>query len=239
MLAGLLKAPSTYSPANNPHLSAERTEQVLLNMVDNEKITEKQMKEALKTGTKVKVQVSSPSTKYYTDFVIDQVQDLIGKTTENIVVKTPFRPDLQALAEETVSKNMLEFSEKDNAHQAALVAMKPSGAVLAMIGGIDYADSQFNRAIQAERQPGSAFKLFVYTAAMMYGKNPDDLIEDAPIAGRWQPHNYDNKSHGLVTLRDAFAHSYNLAAINLSQEIGFIENIIFLCQKNGHKIPAR
>ena len=237
MIAGLLKAPSTYSPANNPHLAAERTEQVLLNMVDDGKITDAQMKLALKQGTKVKVAENNPSTKYYADFVIDQVQDLIGKTTENIIVKTPFRPDLQKLAEETVSKNMLEFSEKNNAHQAALVAMKPDGEVLAIIGGVDYAESQYNRATQAQRQPGSLFKLFVYTAAMMYGKSPDDLINDVPISiGSWHPANFDNKLHGMVTLREAFAHSYNLAAANLAQEIG-ISNVIFIAQKMGVKSP--
>jgi len=241
MLAGLLKAPSTYSPANNPRLAAERTEQVLLNMVDNGKITDEQMQRALKTGTKVKIQSVNPSTRYYTDYVIDQIQEIVGKTSDNLIVKTPFRADLQSLAEQTISKNMLELSDKKKAGQAALVAMKPSGAVLAMIGGIDYADSQFNRATQAQRQPGSAFKLFVYTAAMMYGKNPDDLVSDEQTLigqGRnsWRPSNYDGKYHGTITLREAFAHSYNAAAANLAQEIG-ISNIIFLAKKMGIKSP--
>lgn len=237
MIAGLLKAPTTYSPANNPHLAAERTEQVLLNMVDDEKITDAQMKQALKTGTQIKIQTNNPSTKYYTDFVIDQVQDIVGKAPENLIVKTAFRPDLQALAETAISKNILEFSEKNNAHQAALVSMKPNGAIVAIIGGVDYTQSQFNRATQAERQPGSSFKLFVYTAAMMYGKRPDDLISDEPITiGKWRPQNYDGKYHGMVTLHEAFAHSYNAAAANLAQEVG-IDNIIFLAKKMGIKSP--
>ncbi len=239
MLAGMLKAPSTYSPANNPNLAAERTKQVLLNMVDDEKITEKQMNRALKTGAQVKIQTINPSTKYYADFVIDQIEEIIGKTSDNIVVKTTFRPDLQAMAEQSISKTMLEFADKKKAGQAALVAMKPNGAVLALIGGVDYAESQFNRATQAQRQPGSSFKLFVYTAAMMYGKNPDDLINDEPTRigqgkNSWTPSNYDGKYHGMVTLREAFAHSYNAAAANLAQEIG-ISNVVFVAKKMGIK----
>lgn len=241
MLAGMLKAPSTYSPSNNPNLAAQRTEQVLINMVDAGKITEEEMKDAIKTGVKIKIQSLNPSTRYYTDYVIDQIQELAGKTSDNLIIKTPFRPDLQALAEQTVSKNMLEFSEKKKAGQAALVTMKPNGAVLAIIGGVDYAESQFNRATQAQRQPGSAFKLFVYTAAMMYGKTPDDLISDEPTvigSGRntWKPSNYDGKYHGVVTLREAFANSYNAAAANLAQEVG-ISNVVFIAKKMGIKSP--
>ncbi len=235
MIAGLLKAPSAYAPTNNPKASADRTEQVLLNMVDDDKITKNQMNRALRTGTEIHVQANNPSTKYYTDFVVDQVQDYVGKAPESLIVKTTFRPDLQELAERTVSKNILEYGDKQNAHQAAMVVMKPDGAVLAIIGGADYAQSQFNRATQAERQPGSSFKLFVYTAAMLYGKSPDDMIEDTPFSiGSWTPKNFDGHPHGTVTLREAFAHSYNLAAAHLAHEVG-IDNIVFIAKQMGIK----
>jgi len=115
--------------------------------------------------------------------------------------------------------------------------MKPNGEVLAMVGGVDYSESQFNRATQAKRQPGSLFKLFVYLAAILEGKNPDSKIDDSPISistynGPYRPKNYDGKNHGIVTLREAFTHSYNIAAVVLSESIGR-DKIISLARKLG------
>jgi penicillin-binding protein 1A len=107
------------------------------------------------------------------------------------------------------------------AGQAALVAMRPEGSVVAMVGGRDYGTSAFNRAVQARRQPGSAFKLFVYLAAFRAGARPDSLISDAPVRiGTWRPGNYDGRSRGVMTFEDAFAESDNLAAIRLSEQVG-------------------
>ena len=235
ILAGMLKAPSTYSPLNNPRASARRAEQVLLNMVDAEKITEKQKAQAILSATKIHLAQARESSKYFADYVADQIEQYIGKTAGNLTVKTSFDSNLQKLADDSVSKNMLELGDKDKASQAAMVVMSPDGSILAMIGGVDYADSQFNRATQAQRQPGSLFKLFVYTAAMENGKYPEDQIEDAPITiDKWKPQNYDKKYHGLVTLREAFAHSYNAAAAALSESVGRAK-VIDMAQKLGVK----
>jgi membrane peptidoglycan carboxypeptidase len=121
--------------------------------------------------------------------------------------------------------------------QAALVAMKPDGAVVAMVGGRSYAASQFNRVVQAKRQPGSAFKLFDYYAAFRHGYSPNDQILDEPIDIKgWKPHNYRRRYHGQVTLAQAFAHSFNAATVRLSQEVG-IDNVIAAARDLGLRAP--
>src|SRR5213075_2013099 len=108
-----------------------------------------------------------------------------------------------------------------NASQAALVAMRPDGTVVAMVGGKDYARSQFNRAVQARRQPGSSFKLFVYLAALRQGATPETLVADEPVTvGKWQPENASGRYQGVMTFRDAFAHSSNVAAVRISEFVG-------------------
>jgi membrane peptidoglycan carboxypeptidase len=130
-------------------------------------------------------------------------------------------PKLQALAEQAVKAALSESGVVGNVSQAALVAMRPDGAVVAMVGGREYGKDQFNRAVQAQRQPGSAFKTFVYFAALRNGVAPDSLIEDAPIEiDGWQPENYGRKYAGTVTVADAFARSLNAATVRLATSIG-------------------
>jgi penicillin-binding protein 1A len=130
-------------------------------------------------------------------------------------VRTTLDARLQRLAEHAVGQVRLSGA------QVALVAMRPDGRVVAMVGGRDYAKSSFNRAVQARRQPGSTFKLFVYLAALRAGMTPDDLVEDRPITiDNWSPRNSDGRYRGTITLREAFAHSSNVAAVRLTQKVG-------------------
>jgi penicillin-binding protein 1A len=233
MIAGLLKAPTTYSPTNNARAAADRTETVLLAMQDAEKITEKQRLAALKVGTKVSVSKIRENSRYFTDYVMEILPQFVPEYVnanndnynENLVIKTTFQPPLQKLAEDALAAQMLQFGEQSNASQAAILSMRPDGAILAMVGGVDYAESQFNRATQARRQPGSLFKLFVYMAALENGKLPDDIIADEPFSIRtggknWSPKNYDGKYNGDVSLSYALAKSLNVATSRLSEQIG-------------------
>lgn len=221
MLAGMLKAPTSYSPQNNERAAVARTEQVLLNMVDAEKITEKEMRKAYRQGTQIKFTQPRDSDKYFTDYVADLIPEFVGKTSEKLIVRTTFNPSFQKLAEDAVSKNMLEYGDNAKASQASLVSVSPSGAIRAMIGGVDYSLSQYNRAYQSKRQPGSAFKIFTYAAAFENGMNPDTVVEDAPLTvGKWTPKNFDNRYNGEVSLREAFVRSLNAATVYVAEITG-------------------
>ena len=165
--------------------------------------------------------------------------EYVNDYSENLVIKTTFQPPLQKLAEDALASQMLQFGEQSNASQAAILSMRPDGAVLAMVGGVDYAESQFNRATQAKRQPGSLFKLFVYMAALENGKLPDDMIADEPFSIRtggknWSPKNYDGKYNGNVSLSYALAKSLNVATSRLSEQIGR-QKVIDLAHRMGVK----
>ncbi len=237
MIAGMLKAPTSYSPQNNLKASVARTEQVLINMVDDEKITQKQMNKAYRQGATIKFSQPRDSDKYFTDYVVDLIPEFIGKTPEKIIVKTTLKPEYQKLAEDAIAKNMLEYGDNMHASQAALVSMSPNGAIRALIGGVDYSMSQFNRAVQAKRQPGSSFKLFVYLAALQNGMAPESIVEDAPIKiGKWTPSNFDNQYHGLVSLREAFTRSLNAATVNIAEITGR-DNVLRTAKRLGIKSP--
>ena len=235
MIAGMLKAPTSYSPQNNTKASIARTEQVLLNMVDDEKITQKQMNKAYRQGAEIKFSQPRDSDKYFTDYVVDLIPEFIGKTPEKIIVKTTLKPEYQKMAEDAIAKNMLEYGDSMHASQAAMISMSPNGAIRALIGGVDYSMSQFNRAVQAKRQPGSSFKLFVYLAGLQSGMTPETIVEDSPIhIGKWQPSNFDNQYHGEVSMKTAFTHSYNAATVNIAEITGR-ENVIQMARRLGIK----
>jgi penicillin-binding protein 1A len=153
------------------------------------------------------------------------------------MVATTIDRRLQTLAERTVDEWLARQGDALAAHQAALVAMAPDGAVLAMVGGRDYAQSQFNRAVQAVRQPGSLFKLFVYLAALREGMSPDSPVEDAPLQiADWQPRDYSDHYLGLTDLRTAFAQSLNTAAVRLQEQVGR-DQVIALAREMGIRSP--
>jgi penicillin-binding protein 1A len=182
VIAGLLKAPSRFSPANDKERAAGRAAQVLANMEDAGFITAAQVAAAERQKSQLaKTQTLERGSRYFADWVADQVSSFNGTQGRDLVVTTTLDPRMQAEAEKAIDDTLDHDGEKDEVGQGALVAMAPDGAVRAMVGGGDYADSQFNRATQALRQPGSAFKPFVYLAGLEAGLHPHDHINDGPI----------------------------------------------------------
>jgi penicillin-binding protein 1A len=221
-LAGLLKAPSHYNPSSDPEAARRRAAVVLNSMVDAGFINSAQNVAALagsanlgKTGT------SDRTGRYFADWVYDQVSSYVGTSDRDLVVVTTLDLRLQRIADAELQRIIAAEGPKRGVSQAALVMMTPDGAVKAMVGGRDYQDSEFNRATQAMRQPGSAFKLFVFLAALEAGMVPDDHMVDGPIQIKnWRPENYQNKYYGDVTLREAFARSLNSVAVQLYLKTG-------------------
>ena len=221
ILAGLLKAPSRLSPARDPDAAEERA-QVVLNVMGEAGVISSG--EAATAMTAAPVRAKSywtGSENYVADLVMQQVPGLIGKISEDIVVDTTIDFNLQRTAEKVIRETLGEAGEKQRVSEGALVAVDGTGAIRAMIGGRDYAESQFNRAALAKRQPGSAFKPFVYAAALEHGRTPASVRNDAPVRiGKWTPENYDQKYRGEVTLVDALAQSLNTVAAQLVMEVG-------------------
>jgi penicillin-binding protein 1A len=152
---------------------------------------------------------------------MDVLDDLIGRVEQDITVEASIDPALQAAAEKALVDELSRSGEKAGVGQGALVAMTPDGAVRALVGGRNYAESQFNRAVAARRQPGSAFKPFVYLTALEHGLTPDSVREDKPIVLKgWQPENYSREYFGTVTLHQALAHSLNSVSVRLTLEFG-------------------
>ncbi len=221
MLAGMVKAPSHYNPLVDRDAAADRAKQVLYNMANAGYITADAADKAIRQGMADLKTPTAASGQYYADWVLDQVSGYVNYTDRDLVVVTTIYRSAQLAAEAAVDKVMASADAAKNANQAALIAMSPDGAVRAMVGGRDYGASQFNRATQALRPPGSSFKLFVYLAAMEAGMTPDDVMTDAPVAiGSYRPNNYDDKFYGQVSLREAFARSLNSVAVRLSEKVG-------------------
>ncbi|MBQ1612882.1 MAG: PBP1A family penicillin-binding protein [Alphaproteobacteria bacterium] len=235
ILAGLLKAPARYNPVSNRTRAVERATVVLQNMVNNKKITTSQKERALKMpigNNKYSFGIG----KYFGDWVYGEVNAYIGDRDTDVNVYTTLDGKIQKAAEEILQKTIAANRDK-NVTNGAIVVIDNGGAVRAMVGGVDYSKSQFNRATQSLRQPGSSFKTFVYLTALESGFEPDDVIEDKPISvGKWKPENYDKKYYGEVTLADAFRRSLNLATIDLSSKISK-RKVISLAHKMGITTP--
>lgn len=235
IIAGLLKAPSRYAPTSNPTRSRKRADQVLLNMLDAGFLTKAQTDKAIAELAKSmgKRKPHTQSSLYFADWIVDQLPEYLGTVNDDLVVTTTLKPEWQALGDKAITEVMDKESEKSNAHQAALMAMSPDGAVRVMIGGRSYAESQFNRATQAQRQPGSSFKLFVYLAGLEAGYTPDTIVEDQPvIIGKWQPKNYNGKYLGDMPLRQAVAESINTVAVQVSETAG-LGRVIEMARRLG------
>lgn len=222
LLAGMINAPGQDDPFHDPDAAYKRASTVLDAMVDNGKLTtEEAMVAKLHPATPIQAEVSPPSTGWFADWAYGKAAAVAPAYGGTISLRTTLDPRLQQLASSVVNTALAKYGNDKNASQAALVAMRPDGAVLAMVGGKSYADSQYNRAVQAQRQPGSAFKLFAYYAALRQGFGPEDQILDAPVNLRgWHPENYGRRHHGTVSLATAFANSLNDATVRLSQQIG-------------------
>jgi penicillin-binding protein 1A len=233
VLAGLLKAPSRLSPARDLAAAQRRAALVLDSMVAAGFITEADAARAKSTPARlIKQKKPSGAARYFNDWVREQVPAYAGRKAPALTVHTTLDPAMQRAAEEAVARGLKDASNRA-VGEGALVALAPDGAVLAMVGGRDYGKSQFNRASQALRQPGSAFKTIVYLAGMEAGLTPDDVFEDAPIeiAG-WAPRNYNGTYQGPVSLRDAFAASINSVAVRVGQKAG-INSVANLAHRLG------
>ncbi|MER9315027.1 penicillin-binding protein [Mesorhizobium sp. M0659] len=221
LLAGLLKAPSRLSPARDPKAAEERSQLVLAAMRDEGKISAKELASAMSAPATRAPSYWTGSENYVADTIMEELPDLIGDVRSDIVVDTTVDLNLQKLAEQSIRRLIDESGKKLNVSQGALVSIDNSGAVRAMVGGYDYSTSQFDRASEARRQPGSAFKPFVYMAALEAGRTPDSVRNDAPIKiGKWTPDNYGGKYFGKVTLATALAKSLNSVAAQLTMEVG-------------------
>ena len=221
MLGGLVQAPSRLAPNRNLPAAQARATQVLAAMQELGFATGQDVKVALAQPAKPANIRGGGSANYVADLVMDVLDDYVGKFETDITVQTTVDSSLQASAERALVDELNKQGARFNVGQGALVAMRPDGAIRALIGGRDYAQSQFNRATTAKRQPGSSFKPFVYLAAVEHGATPDSVREDAPVKiGNWAPENYTHRYAGAVTLRTALAQSLNTVAVRLGQEVG-------------------
>lgn len=231
MLAGLLKAPSRLAPTSNLAGARARAKLVIHAMVDAGFITAAQEASLKPAKLNVRDMRDKTSGTYFADWVLPQARDRAGAVYAEQEITTTLDSRLQRLAQQAVARAPLGKA------QIAMIAMKPNGEVVAMIGGRNYTKSSFNRATQARRQPGSTFKLFVYLAAIRAGMTPDDMIEDEPITvGDYRPENHGKRYRGRITLRQAFAVSSNVAAVRLAQKVG-IRNVIGAARMLGVTAP--
>jgi len=239
LLAGLLKAPSRLSPARNPKAAEARAQVVLGAMRDHGVVSDSEIATAL-TSPQVRAKSYwTGSENYVADLVMERLPDLVGKVTEDLVVDTTIDFQLQREAEKALRFTLEKNSAKFNVSQGALVSIDGTGAVRALIGGREYATSQFDRATDALRQPGSAFKPFVYTAALEQGRTPLSVRNDAPVRiGKWTPENYDGKYRGEVTLSDALTHSLNTVAAQLVMEVG-PKTVVQTARRLGIEAPLK
>jgi penicillin-binding protein 1A len=220
-LAGSLKAPSNLNPKGNPALVSARQHVVLQAMADEGYITEAEAKAAAISSDTAIATTTTGSEGYVADWIEGLVTDYIGDIKQDVIVRTTIDWNLQKAAEFDVREMVAKDGKARHFSQGALVAMTPDGEVRAMVGGADYAQSQFNRAVTARRQTGSAFKPMVYLTALEHGYTPDTIVTDAPFTyDGWSPHNDDNKYHGQIPLRTALAYSLNTVAARLAVDVG-------------------
>lgn len=238
MLAGLLRAPSQWNPIDNFEGARQRTLVVLDAMAANGKITEPQAAEAKTSFARLHPTTPTPrSGSWFADWISPQASEIAGSSPGSTTVRTTLVPRLQQIAERVVKRALDSEGKTVEASQAALVAMTPDGAVVAMVGGRDYKASQFNRAVTAMRQPGSTFKLFVYYAALKAGLTLSDRVPDVPIdIDGWSPENSGGNYRGWVTLAEAFARSLNAASVALAEEVG-LDNVIAAARELGIDAP--
>jgi penicillin-binding protein 1A len=234
ILAGLLKAPSRYSPTNHPSYAYERALIVLKAMEEQgfikscKEIEEEQGKEFLASDT-----VPQKGYMYFCDYAYEQAKKILGSIEDDIIVVTTFDENKQKAAEESIDFYLRTERENFNFSQAAIICMARDGAIQAMVGGVGYSKTQFNRATQAERLPGSAFKIFVYGAALEYGYQIDDMISDKPLEiSGWAPKNYKWRSRGDISVLDGFSYSVNSVSIRLAQAVG-LKRIAKFAEKLG------
>ena len=231
IIAGLVKAPSNYSPTADVQAARERSGVVLQTMVDNGFITPDSAASYDPAKIRIQQTTTNNSVRYFTDWALPQLDTLIDETSDPIDVWTTLDPGMQAAADRAIRANVPRGA------QGALVSLDRDGAVRVMVGGKDYVDSIYNRATQATRQPGSAFKLFVYLTALESGMKPTDTIVDEPVTiGGWTPRNSTRTNLGPVTLREAFSRSINTISAKIGAQLGF-STIADMARRFGISTP--
>jgi 1A family penicillin-binding protein len=242
LLAGLIRAPSELNPLRNPGDAHKRAALVLNAMVESSTLDRATARMAVNHPATTKPSwLPASAGSWFADWAYQEAMRAARVSTvpfgAALRVRTTLSPELQALAERVVKAALDRHGKKGGVTQAALVAMRPNGEVVAMVGGRNYQENQFNRAVQAARQPGSTFKLFVYLAALRNGYSLHDRISDEPFRiGRWKPRNYDGRYHGWMRLDEAFARSLNVATARLAQEVG-IDEVIAAARMLGIDAP--
>src|SRR6476659_1236617 len=215
IIAGLVKAPSNYSPSADVEAARSRSGVVLQTMVKDGFISADTAAQVDTAAVKIQQTTNNNSVRYFTDWALPQLDTLIDETSDPIDVWTTLDPAMQVAADRAIQANAPKGA------QGALVAIDRDGAVRAMVGGRDYVNSIYNRATQATRQPGSAFKLFVYLSALESGMKPTDTIVDEPVTiDGWTPRNSSRTNLGPVTLREAFSRSINTISAKIGQQVG-------------------
>ena len=221
ILAGSVKAPARFNAANDADGALGRAGLVLAAMEDEGFINDATRREAAATRPKIAHGLATPGAGYFVDFALSQVPGFAGSYDQPLIVETTLDLDLQQAAERALVAGLAKDGPALAAGEGALVAMTPGGAVRALVGGRSYSGSPFNRATEALRQPGSAFKAFVFLAALEHGHAPDDSMHDGPVRiGKWTPGNYEGKYEGDITLARALARSSNSVAVQLTNEVG-------------------
>ena len=228
MLAGLIQAPSRYDPTRNLDAAQARAALVLDAMVETGAINSNLAAAAKAEPATIKVSADAVRAgSWFADWIAKyELRKIAGEAKRTVRVRTTLEPQVQRVAERSIREALTRPGEARGASEAALVAMRPNGSVIAMVGGRDYDESQFNRAVDAKRQPGSTFKVFVYYAALKKGYSPDSIIDASPVViGAWQPENYGGHQFGPMGLSQAFAQSVNTAAVRLAMAVGLKEVI--------------
>jgi len=241
MLATLTRAPSVFSPRRDLLKAQQRASLVLDSMVENGAISEASAAEARAHPAEIIDRASVDARNYFLDTAADEatrVATVNGVApSADMTVHTTLEPKVQEAARLAALHTLNKYGKKTHTGEAAVVIMKPDGAVSALIGGADYRDSVFNRATQAHRQPGSAFKPFVYLAALEAGLSPWETRDDEAVdIGGYHPANFGGKSYGTLTLADALAHSVNTITVNLAQEVG-VKNVVAAARRVGITSP--
>ena len=218
VLAGVLKAPSRYNPSVNPVEAGKRTAIVLGAMDEAGYLTRAERAAALEASVSIKRPATDNSANYFADWIWDEMKSAIGVPSQDIVIQTTLEKGAQAAAADALNRHL---DPKRNAQQGAIVTLDGTGGVRVMVGGRSYSQTQFNRAVQAERQPGSAYKAFVYLAGFAAGLTPWNKFEDAPIKmDDWEPRNFSEEFSGMMSLRKAFITSVNTVAVQVTEHIG-------------------
>jgi penicillin-binding protein 1A len=238
LLAGMMKGPSRYSPVAATDRAARRATMVLDEMVRIRAITPEEREEAFRNKVRVNPVLANQRAQYFTDWVDDQVRSLVGEPTEDLVVETTLDLPLQASAEQAVQRGVAA-AKNQGVQQAALVSIDGEGRIRAYVGGVNYLQSQYDRATMARRQAGSAFKPFVYLTAMEAGRTPETPVVDEPVTiGSWQPRNYTGKYLGPITLEVALKESINTVAARLANEVG-TSNVAATARRLGITSPIQ